>query len=109
MKKGLIALLLSGFLASCSIPCELPKQEKLILLGLSDDGIVIVRDTNSDGKLDQKFYYRLIGIQHKEGEFLYSDRYFIFKYLRSEAYSPGLDLDFPDVNLHSDVVLRGKF
>jgi hypothetical protein len=112
MKKRLIALLFSGFLASCSIFFPPPKPEKIVLMALSDDGVVFLKDTDSDGGWDRKFYYELIGTTEKETEFK-AEKYYILKYLRSEAYSPGLDLDFPgfprvNLDLEKSVVMKRK-
>ena len=96
MMKGLIPLLFTGFMASCSVYLPPPKPEKLIMMGVSDDRIVIIKDTNSDGEFDRKFYYGFVGTTEGKAEFEDSNNYFIFEYIGSEIYPSTLDLpNFP--------------
>ncbi len=89
MGKKLLALLLAASLASCiTFPNQKMPAEKLILFSFYDEGVIFLKDTNGDNKLDTKLYYEIIGKTKQEAEFLNPDNYLILKYKKSEPLDP---------------------
>ncbi len=123
--KKLVALLFAGFLSCSTVPKE--KEEflqiqqssppALMIMGFYEKGVIFIKDTDNDKKLDTKEYYEMIISTKPNATRDDLTNLFILKYDRKEVWIPNknnFEFSAPELakdkfhnrDLYTDVGLR---